>query len=172
MSRLKYSMSDAFLKKFLRLERGERKTARRGGRKGAWQEGRGPHCPTSAPAYLRNCSWKRSRCPCSVSAGRPTVMRGTAVTDPGLQIYSHMPGSIWLQKPAVKGQVGAECEGSGQEWGDPISGTGTRDAAQGEAGVGTLKYLCEAPRTALPSNPIRGWWAKAHRFEFIKDKSF
>lgn len=45
MSRLKYSMSDAFLKKFLRLERGKDKGEMRGGLAG----GRGPHLPSWAP---------------------------------------------------------------------------------------------------------------------------
>lgn len=44
MSRLKYSMSDAFLKKFLRLERGKRKTTCRGG-SGGRQEGGDPGAP-------------------------------------------------------------------------------------------------------------------------------
>lgn len=68
MSRLKYSMSDAFLKKFLRLE----------GKKNHSQCGLGQRegtvLPPLAPGYLRNCSWKRSRWPCSVSAGRPAAM--------------------------------------------------------------------------------------------------
>lgn len=45
MSRLKYNMSDAFLKKFLRLEKRERKTTCRGGGGGAWQEGGDPATP-------------------------------------------------------------------------------------------------------------------------------
>lgn len=67
MSRLKYSMSDAFLKKFLRLERRERQM---GDERGL---GRREGTPLSqlGPRYLRNCSWKRSRWPCRVSAGRP-----------------------------------------------------------------------------------------------------
>lgn len=162
MSRLKYSMSDAFLKKFLRLERGERKNVRRGGGEGDLAGGRGPHHPTLAPGYLRNCSWKRSRWPCSVSAGRPAVMGGTAVTDPGLQIYSHAPGSIQLQKPAGEGQMGAGCEGSGREWGVLIPGIGTRDASQGEVGVGTPKYPCKASGAAPAQQSCAGAGGPRH----------
>lgn len=92
-------------------------------------------------------------------------MGGTAVTDPGLQIYLHVPRSIRLQKPAGKGQVGAGCEGSGWEWGVPIPSIGIRDIVQGEAGAGTPKFLRKAPGAG-------GWQAKAHWFEFIKDTSF
>jgi len=45
---------------------------------------------------------------------------------------------------------------SGREWGVLIPGTGTRDAVQGEAGVGTPKYPHEAPGAALPSKPTQG----------------
>lgn len=53
MSRLKYSMSDAFLKKFLRLERGKRKTACRGGGGVGRREGTPvPHLCPGLPAKL------------------------------------------------------------------------------------------------------------------------
>lgn len=70
MSRLKYSMSEAFLKKLLRLE-GGRKEKRLEGDVGRLGE---TPVPCVSPGYLRNCSWKRSRWPCKVSAGRPVAM--------------------------------------------------------------------------------------------------
>lgn len=45
MSRLKYSMSEAFLKKLLRLEGGGKKNGLKGMRGGL----EGPQCPVSAP---------------------------------------------------------------------------------------------------------------------------
>lgn len=144
-----------FLKEVFEAGEGEKKNRSQGRQRGL-AGGRGPQCPTSAPGYLRNCSLKRSRWPCSVSAGRPAARGGTAVTDTGLQIYSQAPTSLRLQKPAGKGQVGVGYERSGWEQDVPIPGIRTRDMAQGEAGVGIPKYPRETPGAALPSNTMQG----------------
>lgn len=72
MSRLKYSMSEALRKKFLRL-RGQKMRghgrARPSQAAPAHQAPAPPLCPGGL--YLWNCSWNRSLWPCRVSAGRP-----------------------------------------------------------------------------------------------------
>jgi len=91
------------------------------------------------------------------------------VTDPGLHIYSHSPGSLRLQKPA-----------GGRRMGGVRTGVGCLDSwhrdqgcSAGRGGCGNPEIPARGPwRRAAQQAHAGGWQAKAHRFELIKDKSF
>lgn len=75
--------------------------------------------PCISPGYLRNCSWKRSRWPCSVSAGRPVAM-GTARMDPGCKlspkfIPMHPHPSRLKPGPGWEQGIPMYCSGDSQE---------------------------------------------------------
>lgn len=166
MSRLKYSMSDAFLKKFLRLERGGKKKHSQGRQRGL-AGGRGRHHPPrphvtcgtargnglGGPAACRLADLHRiTKCP---------ELEWTHKDHPppvpaSLQQQRGQPGLIWghkfihmhLDPSSSKSQgVKARREQDVRGWhGSGMSPPWCRD--QGKAAVGTTKYPREAPGAA------------------------
>lgn len=148
ISRLKYSMSEAFLKKFLRLDRRERQMGD--------ERGCGRRKGTTAGLWLPAELLVEAVPVALQGVGRQTWVSRDSCDWSGLHICSHAPRTLHCKSQHSKSQEGVECEGSGWEGGVPIPRTGIRDVAQGDVSVGAPKYPHEAAGTVLPSNPMQG----------------